>query len=86
MFPFAILLLLPAHAAMLLVPTVGPGAEQETQPARTATNLMLRGLQLELGGIRVLKVAYLPSCCCATRRNCGVSKACPKASPWRPCC
>lgn len=59
MFPATILPLLPAHAAMLLVllPTVGPGTKQETQPARAATNLMLKGLQLELGAaVRVLKV------------------------------
>ena len=59
MFPSAILPLLPTHAAMLLVllPTVGPGAKQETQLSRTATNLLLKGLQLQLGtAIRVLKV------------------------------
>jgi thioredoxin-like negative regulator of GroEL len=59
MFPSTILPLLPVHAAMLLVllPTVGPGAKQETQPVRTATNLLLQGLQLELGAaVRVLKV------------------------------
>ena len=57
MSPATILPLLPAHAAMLLVPTVGPGARQETQPVRTATNLLLKGLQLELGtAVRVLKV------------------------------
>ena len=59
MFPSSILPLLPPHAAMLLVllPTVGPGATQETPPARTATNLLLKGLQLELGAaVRVLKV------------------------------
>lgn len=59
MFPSTILPLLPAHAAMLLVmlPTVGPGAKQETQPTRTATNLLLQGLQLQLGAaVRVLKV------------------------------
>ncbi len=59
MFPSTILPLLPAHAAMLLVllPTVGPGAKQETPPARTATNLLLQRLQLQLGAaVRVLKV------------------------------
>ena len=59
MFPATILPLLPAHAAMLLVmlPTVGPGAKQESLPTRTATNLLLQGLQLQLGAaVRVLKV------------------------------
>ena len=59
MFPSSILPLLPAHAAMLLVllPTVGPGTKQETQPIRMATNLLLKDLQLELGtAVRVLKV------------------------------
>ncbi|TDN39410.1 thioredoxin [Hymenobacter sp. UV11] len=59
MFPSTILPLLPVHPAMLLVmlPTVGPGAQQETPPARTATNLMLNNLQYQLGAaIRVLKV------------------------------
>lgn len=59
MFPSAILPLLPAHPAMLLVllPTVGAGAEQETSLVRSATNLLLKGLQLKLGtAIRVLKV------------------------------
>ena len=59
MFPATIRPLLPAHAAMLLVllPAVGPGIEQETQPTRTATNLLLKGLQLQLGAaVRVLKV------------------------------
>ena len=59
MFSTTILPLLPAHAAMLLVllPTVGPGTQQETQPVRAATNLLLKGLQLELGAaVRVLKV------------------------------
>ena len=42
---------------LVLLPTVGPGTKQETQPARTATNLLLKGLQLELGAaVRVLKV------------------------------
>ena len=59
MFPSTILPLLPTHAAMLLVllPTVGTGAKQETQPARTATNLLLKELQLQLGAaIHILKV------------------------------
>ncbi|OGX87314.1 hypothetical protein [Hymenobacter coccineus] len=59
MFSSTILPLLPAHPAMLLVmlPTVGPGLRQETALARTATNLLLKGLQAELGtAIRVLKV------------------------------
>ena len=59
MFPATILPLLPAHTAMLLVllPAVGPGIKQETQPVRTATNLLLKGLQLQLGAaVRVLKV------------------------------
>jgi hypothetical protein len=59
MFSSAILSLLPVHPAMLLVllPTVGPGAKQETSLARSATNLLLKDLQLELGAaIRVLKV------------------------------
>ena len=59
MFPATILPLLPAHAAVLLVllPTVGPGTTQETQPVRTATNVLLKSLQLQLGtAIRVLKV------------------------------
>ncbi len=59
MFPTTILPLLPVHPAMLLVllPTVGPGEKQETPQARTATNLMLQGLQTALGAaIRVLKV------------------------------
>ena len=59
MFPATIRPLLPAHAAMLLVllPAVGPGTKQETQPVRTATNMLLRGLQAELGAaVRVLKV------------------------------
>ncbi|MFD1875111.1 thioredoxin [Hymenobacter bucti] len=59
MFPSAIVPLLPAHAAMLLVllPTVGPGPQQETPQARTATNLLLQDLQAELGtAIRVLRV------------------------------
>ena len=59
MFPATILPLLPAHAAMLLVllPTVGPGAQQETQLVRTATNVLLKSLQLDLGvAVRVLKV------------------------------
>ena len=59
MFPATILPLLPAHAAILLVllPTVGPSAKQETQLARTATNFLLKGLQLQLGAaVRVLKV------------------------------
>jgi hypothetical protein len=59
MFPSAIIPLLPAHPAMLLVmlPTVGPGPQQETPRARTATNLLLQGLQVELGtAIRILKV------------------------------
>lgn len=59
MFPTAILPLLPAHPAMLLVllPTVGPGSWQESPLARTATNLLLNGLQRQLGAaIQVLKV------------------------------
>lgn len=59
MFPSAMRPLLPANAATLLVllPTVGPGDRQETQPARTATNLLLQGLQLRLGtAVRVLRV------------------------------
>ena len=59
MFPSAVLPLLPTHPAMLLVllTTVGPGVQQETPLARTATNLMLKNLQQELGtAIRVLKV------------------------------
>jgi hypothetical protein len=59
MFPSSILPLLPTHAAMLLVllPTVGPGSKQETQLTRTDTNLMLKGLQLQLGAaVRVLTV------------------------------
>ena len=59
MFSSAIIPLLPAHAVMLLVllPTVGPGAKQETQPVRTATNVLLKGLQLQLGSaVRVLTV------------------------------
>ena len=59
MFSSTILPLLPAHAAMLLVllPTVGTGDKQETQPVRTATNLLLKSLQLQLGtAVRVLKV------------------------------
>ncbi len=59
MFSSTVRSLLPIHPAMLLVllPTVGPGVKQETPPARTATNLLLKGLQLQLGtAIRVLKV------------------------------
>lgn len=59
MFPSAIRPLLPAHPAMLLVllPTVGSGAQQQTPLARTATNSLLKDLQLQLGtAIRVLKV------------------------------
>jgi hypothetical protein len=59
MFPSSILPLLPVHPAMLLVllPSVGPGAKQQTALARTTTNLLLKDLQIELGGaIRVLKV------------------------------
>ena len=59
MFSSTVRSLLPIHPAMLLVllPTVGPGVKQETQPARMATNLLLKGLQLQLGtAIRVLKV------------------------------
>ena len=59
MFPSAVLPLLPVHPAMLLVllPTVGPGAQQETLSHRAVTNLLLQSLQLELGAaIRVLKV------------------------------
>ena len=59
MFPATTLPLLPAHAAMLLVllPAVGPGAEQETRPVRTDTNLLLKCLQLRLGAaVRVLTV------------------------------
>ena len=59
MFTSTILPLLPVHPAMLLVllPTVGPGAQQETLSHRATTNLLLQNLQLELGAtIRVLKV------------------------------
>jgi len=59
MFPTAILPVLPAHAAMLLVllPTVGAGTRQESPLDRTATNLLLQDLQVQLGtAIRVLKV------------------------------
>jgi hypothetical protein len=60
MFSSAIIPLLPTHAVMLLLvllPTVGPGAKQETQPVRTATNVLLKGLQLQLGSaVRVLTV------------------------------
>lgn len=59
MFSSVILPLLPAHRAMLLVllPTVGPGSQQESLPVRTATNLLLNGLQQQLGAaIHVLKV------------------------------
>jgi hypothetical protein len=59
MFPSTILPLLPTHPAMLLVllPTVGPGARQETPLARAATTKLLNGLQVQLGAaIRVLKV------------------------------
>jgi hypothetical protein len=59
MFPSVILPSLPAHPAMLLVllPTVGSGPGQESAPARTATNLLLNGLQVQLGAaIRILKV------------------------------
>lgn len=59
MFSSAIFPLLPVHPAMLLVllPTVGPGTQQETPLVRSATNLLLQGLQLELGtAIRILKV------------------------------
>lgn len=55
----AVFPLLPTQPAMLLVllPTVGPGAKQETALARTTTNLLLKNLQIELGSaIRVLKV------------------------------
>jgi hypothetical protein len=42
---------------LVLLPTVGPDPQQETPLARTATNLLLQGLQAELGtAIRVLKV------------------------------
>jgi hypothetical protein len=59
MFSSASRPLLPAHPAMLLVllPTVGPGPQQETPLARKTTVLLLKGLQQELGtAIRVLKV------------------------------
>jgi thioredoxin-like negative regulator of GroEL len=59
MFPSAPIPLLPAHAPMLLVllPTVGMGAKQETASSRMATDLKLKDLQGELGAaIRVLKV------------------------------
>ena len=59
MFPSAILPLLPVHTAMLLVllPTVGPGTEQETLATRTANNLLITKLQAQLGAaVRVLKV------------------------------
>lgn len=42
---------------LVLLPTVGPGTQQETPLVRSATNLLLKGLQLRLGAaIRVLKV------------------------------
>jgi thioredoxin-like negative regulator of GroEL len=42
---------------LVMLPTVGPGPQQETPLARTATNLLLQDLQAELGtAIRVLKV------------------------------
>ena len=42
---------------LVLLPTVGPGIKQETQAVRTATNLLLSGLQTQLGAaVRVLKV------------------------------
>jgi hypothetical protein len=42
---------------LVLLPTVGPGTQQETPLARTTTNLMLKDLQAKLGAaIRVLKV------------------------------
>ena len=42
---------------LVLLPTVGPGDKQETQPHRTATDTLLKDLQLKLGtAIRVLKV------------------------------
>lgn len=42
---------------LVLLPTVGPGARQETQLTRTTTNLMLKALQLQLGAaVRVLTV------------------------------
>lgn len=59
MFSTAILPLLSAHPAMLLVllPTVGPGCQQESLSVRTATNRLLNGLQRQLGSaIHVLKV------------------------------
>jgi hypothetical protein len=59
MFSSTILPLLPTHPAMLLVllPIVSPGIQQETPLVRSATNLLLQGLQLELGtAIRILKV------------------------------
>lgn len=59
MFSTDILPILPTHPAMLLVmlPTVGPGTKQESLLVRTATNLMLKNLQRELGtAIHVLKV------------------------------
>lgn len=59
MFPSTILPLLSVHPAMLLVllPTVGPGAKQETPLARTATTALLKDLQAQLGtAIRILKV------------------------------
>ncbi|WBA44149.1 thioredoxin family protein [Hymenobacter canadensis] len=59
MFPSSILPLLPVHPAMLLVllPSVGPGTRQETPLVRSATNLLLKSLQVQLGAaIRILKV------------------------------
>ena len=59
MFPSSILPLLPVHPAMLLVllPSVGPGTQQETSLVRSATNLLLKDLQVQLGAaIRILKV------------------------------
>jgi hypothetical protein len=59
MFPSVIRPLFPVHPAMLLVllPTVGPAAGQETPPARASTTLLLKALQAQLGvAIRVLTV------------------------------
>ncbi|MDJ0366529.1 thioredoxin family protein [Hymenobacter sp. H14-R3] len=59
MFPNVLRPLLPAHPATLLVllPTVGPGTQQESQLGRTTTNLLLNALQHRLGSaIHVLRV------------------------------
>jgi hypothetical protein len=42
---------------LVLLPTVGAGEDEEAPQARAATNLLLKGLQVQLGSaIRVLKV------------------------------